>query len=277
MILAAWALGGAALAGSCCVAGANGDPLWLLGEEVAALGVGLSGASFYGARSLSGDLRIDGGEGLDWRLGLRGARRVGELVQLGAELPAVLRGAEEPVVVGPGDARAWAIIEPWSPDDRLAPALRLGLDAPLSAAADDAATGLGYGLARVGLSLGYAGEALGLRAAATGLVPYATDAQSTPGLGLELSLGGVARLRPTLVTTASLGGLIARPGAVDGVVVGAGRADWSAAVGLGWSITPLTRLDLGVSASVPLRGLGHNVPLTAAGGASLTRRWSRGA
>ena len=34
MILAAL-LGGAAWAGSCCVAGANGDPLWLLGEEVA--------------------------------------------------------------------------------------------------------------------------------------------------------------------------------------------------------------------------------------------------
>ena len=275
MIFAAFALGGAAWAGSCCVAGANGDPLWLLGEEVAAVGVGLSGAQFYGARSLAGDVRIDGAEGLDLRLGVRGARRVGEFVQVGAELPGVVRLSDEPAQVGPGDARAWAIVEPWSPDERLAPALRLGIDAPLSAAANDAATGLGYGLARAGLSLGYAGERFGLRAAATGLVPYATDAQMAPGLGAELSLGGVARLRPTLVTTASLGWFTARPGAVDGLVVGAGRADWSAAVGLGWSITPLTRLDLGLSASVPLRGFGHNAPLTTAGGASLTRRWSR--
>ncbi|MBK9647031.1 MAG: hypothetical protein IPO67_18050 [Deltaproteobacteria bacterium] len=59
MIFAALVLGGAAWAGSCCVAGANGDPLWLLGEELAAVGVGLSGAQFYGARSLAGDVRID--------------------------------------------------------------------------------------------------------------------------------------------------------------------------------------------------------------------------
>jgi hypothetical protein len=276
VILAAL-VGGAAFAGSCCVAGANGDPLWLLGEEVAAVGVGLSGADFYGARSLAGDVRIDGGDGLDLRLALRGARRIVERVQLGGELPAVMQRSESRMTVGPGDARAWAIVEPWSADERLAPALRLGLDVPLGAAADGAATGLGYGLARVGLSLGYAGEIFGLRAAATGLVPYATDAQSSPGLGAELSLGGVARLRPTLVTTVSLGGLIAAPGVVDGVAVGAGRADWSAALGLGWSITPNTRMDLGLSASVPLRGIGHNVPLTAAGGVSITRRWSRGA
>ena len=275
MILAALALGGAAFAGSCCVAGANGDPLWLLGEEVGAAGVGLSGGSFYGARSLAGDVRIDGADGLDLRLGLRGARRVGEFVQVGAELPGVARLSDEPAQVGPGDARAWAIVEPWSADERLAPALRLGVDVPLSAAASGAATGLGYGLARVGLSLGYAGERFGLRAAATGLMPYATDAQNTPGFGAEMSLGGVVRLGPTLVTTASLGWFTAGPGAVDGVAVGAGRADWSAAVGLGWSATPLTRLDVGLSASVPLGGLGHNVPLTAAGGASLTRRWSR--
>ncbi|MEY3210197.1 MAG: hypothetical protein RIT28_678 [Pseudomonadota bacterium] len=274
-MLAALALGGAAFAGSCCVAGANGDPLWLIGEEVAAVGVALSGASFYGARSLGGEVRLDGLSGLDLRLGLRGARRLGDHVQLGGELPGLLRLSGEPAVVGPGDARAWAIVEPWSPDDRVAPALRLGLDAPLSAAAGEAATGLGYGLLRAGLSVGYAGDTLGLRAAATGLIPYAAEAQNAPGLGVELSLGGVVRLGPTLVTTASLGGLVARPGAVDGVVVGAGRADWSAAVGLGWSIDPLTRLDLGLSASVPLQGVGHNAPLTAAGGASFTRRWIR--
>ena len=39
MIFAALVFGGAAWAGSCCVAGANGDPLWLLGEEVAAAAV----------------------------------------------------------------------------------------------------------------------------------------------------------------------------------------------------------------------------------------------
>ena len=274
MILVAL-LGGAAWAGSCCVAGANGDPLWLLGEEVAAAGVGLSAASFYGARSLAGDVRIDGGDGLDLRLGARGARRVGEWVQLGGELPLVMRRSESQSMVGPGDARAWAIVEPWSADERLAPALRLGVDLPLGAAADGAATGLGYGLGRVGVSLGYAGETFGVRAAATGLIPYATDAQNSPGFGAEMTLGGVARLRPTLVTTASLGWFLAGPGVVDGVAVGAGRSDWSAALGLGWSVTPVTRLDLGLSASLPLPGIGHNVPLTAAGGASLTRRWSR--
>lgn len=274
MILAAL-VGGAAWAGSCCVAGANGDPLWLLGDEGAAAGVGLSGASFVGARSLDGDVRIDGTDGLDLRLGMRGARRVGELVQVGGELPVVMRLAESSLWVGAGDARAWAIVEPWSADERIAPALRLGLDLPLSAVVKDAATGLGYGLGRVGVSLGYAGERYGLRGAATALVPYATDAQNAPGLGAELGLGGVARLRPTLVATASLGWFIAGPGVVDGVAVGAGRADSSAALGLGWSVTPLTRLDLGLSASVPVRGLGYNVPLTVAGGASLTRRWIR--
>ncbi|MCK6520850.1 hypothetical protein L6R49_05340 [Myxococcota bacterium] len=277
MILAALTLGGAALAGSCCVAGANGDPLWLLGGEVAAVGAGLSGASFYGARSLGGDLRLDGAEGLDLRVAVRGARRFGRHVQLGAELPLVVRLGGEVGAVGPGDARAWAIVEPWSADRRLSPALRLGVDAPLSAVANGAATGLGYGMARAGLSLGYAGDVLGVRAAGTGLIPYATDAESAPGLGAELSLGGVVRLRPTLVTTASFAWLTTRPGAVNGLVVGAGRADLSASAGLGWSLTPLTRLDLGLSASVPLPGLGHNVPLTVAGGASLTRRWSGGA